>query len=88
MIGDNTSYISIKGRHFKGTRWLTELLTCKNVTRDVVIAEDLKRYKNILQFNTAHLQGYEPGGNVQTSQGSKFRNELSKLFLRTDDLVV
>ena len=54
MIGDSTlcvddtSDISIKGRHFKGTRGLWELLTRKNVNRGFVTADDLKRYKTIL----------------------------------------
>ena len=36
----NTTDISIKGRHFNGTRGLWELLTYKNVTRGVVTAEN------------------------------------------------
>jgi hypothetical protein len=28
----------------------------------------------------AHLQGYEPGDNVQTSRGTRFRDVISKLF--------
>ena len=43
-------------------------------------ADDPKRYKSILKFTNAHLQGYEPGGNVQTSRGPKFRDIISKLF--------
>ena len=88
MIGDNTSYISIKERHFKGTRGLWELLSRKNVTRGVVRTEDLKRYNTILQLTNAHLQVYEPGGNVQTSRGPKFRGVISKLFLRAEGLAV
>ena len=47
---DDTSDITINGRHFKGTRGLWELLTRKNVTRGVVTADDLKRCKTILQL--------------------------------------
>ena len=49
MIGDSkmsvvdTRDISIKGRYFKGTRALWGLLNRKNVTRDVVTADNLKR---------------------------------------------
>ena len=32
----------------------------------------VERYKNILHLINAHLQRYEPGGNVQTSRGPKF----------------
>jgi len=38
---DDTSDISINGRHFKGTRGLWELLTRKNITRGVVTTDDL-----------------------------------------------
>jgi hypothetical protein len=47
MIGDSTlsvddaSNISEKGRHFKGTRGLWELLTLKNVDRGFITANDL-----------------------------------------------
>ena len=80
---DDTSDISINGRHFKGTRGLWELLTRKNVNRGVVIADDLKRYKKILHLTNAYLQGYKPGGNVHTSRGPKLREVISKLFLQT-----
>jgi len=89
MIGDSiltvddTSDISINGRHFKGNRGLWEILNRKNVTRGVVTADDLKRYKTILQLTNAHLQRYKPGGNVQTSRGPKFREVISKLFPQT-----
>ena len=78
MIGDSvltvdeTSDNSLNGRHFKGARGLWELLTCKNVTRGVVTADDLKRYKTILHLTNPHLQGYEPSGNLQKSRGPKF----------------
>jgi hypothetical protein len=54
-----------------------------NVTRCVMTADDLKRYKTILQLTNAYLQGYEPGGNVQTSRGPNFREVISKLFPQT-----
>ena len=83
MTVDDTSVISINGRHFKGDLSLWELLTRKNVTRGVATADDLKRYKTILQLTNALLQGYEPPGNLQTSCGPKFRMVISKLFPQT-----
>jgi hypothetical protein len=61
---DDTSVITINGRHFKGTQGLWELFTPMNVARGVVTAGDLKRYKTTIQSTNAHLQGHEPGGNV------------------------
>jgi IS1 family transposase len=85
MIGDSTlpvddmSDISIKERHLKGARGLWELLTRKNVNRAVVTTDDLKRY-DYLKLTNAYLQGYEPGGNVQTSRATNFREVISKFF--------
>jgi hypothetical protein len=42
---DSDCDIWIKGRRFKGTRGLWELLTCKNVKRETITAADLKTYK-------------------------------------------
>jgi len=54
---DDTSVITINGRHFKGTQGLWDLLTRKNFTRGDMTADDLKRYKTILQLTNANLQG-------------------------------
>ena len=59
---DYTNEISINGKHFKGTRGLWDLLTRKDVTRDFVTADYLKRYKTIVQLNNSHLQVYEHRG--------------------------
>ena len=83
---DDTSDISIKGKHFKCTRGLWQLLKRKNVNRGDVTTDDLKLYKTILQLTNAHLQGYEPGGNVHTPHGPKFRDVDSKIFLRQECL--
>ena len=45
LSGDDTSDICIKGRHFKGTHGLWELLCLKNVNRGVVKTDDLKSIK-------------------------------------------
>jgi hypothetical protein len=89
MIGDSTvtvdedSNISIKGREFKGTPGLWELLTRKNVNVKNVTTDDLKKYKSILQMTNAHLEGYEPDANIYITRGSKFRDVISKLFPQT-----
>lgn len=53
MIGDTT--LSVEDQVI----W--ELLTCKNVNTTVVITDDLKSYKAILQMTNAHFQKYVPG---------------------------
>ena len=56
-----------------------ELLNLKNVNTDVITTSDLKRYKHIVELTNAHLVGYEPGGDIQISRGSKFTKVISKL---------
>ena len=73
----------IRGKRFRGTKGLWELLTHKNVIRDVITNSDLKRYKNILEMTNAHLMGYKSGGDVQISRESKFTKVISKLFSKS-----
>jgi hypothetical protein len=60
MIGDSIirvdreSNLTIKGKHYKGTRGLWELLARKDVNSDVITESDLKRYKTILEATNAH----------------------------------
>ena len=72
MIGDSQltvdsdSDITIKGKHFRGTHCLWELLTRRKVQRDVM-TDDLKAYKKILPLTNGHLTGYELDGNIHIS---------------------
>jgi hypothetical protein len=40
----------------------------------------MKTDKNILELTNAHLEGYEPSGNIQITKGSKFKDAISKMF--------
>jgi hypothetical protein len=88
MIGDSAlsvdrdSDIWIKGRRFKGTRGLWELLTRKNVKREIITSAGLKTHKEILTTN-AHLEGYEPRSDIHIERGPKFRNVIATLFADT-----
>lgn len=77
---DNTSDLTIKGEHFKGTKDLWNLLTRKNVNYDAIDEDELKKYKTILEMTNAHLEGYRSGNNIQTSRGPKFKNVIARLF--------
>jgi hypothetical protein len=57
---DTNSDLYIKDKHFRGTPGLWELLTRKSVNKKLVSADDIKRYKSILNLTRAHLEGYEP----------------------------
>jgi hypothetical protein len=86
MIGDSVvtvdddSDVWLKGRHFKGTPGLWELLARKNVRREIITPTDLKTYKKILTMTNAHLEGYEPGRDIHIERGPKFQNIIASLF--------
>ena len=86
MIGDSQltvdedSDITIKGKDFRGTQGLWELMTRRNVQWDIITTDDLKAYKKILLLTNGHLTGYEPDGNIHISFGKKFRDVIAKLF--------
>jgi hypothetical protein len=85
-IGDSTvtidsdSNIHVKGREYKGTEGLLELLTRKNVKHERITTSDLKNYKAILVSTNSHLENYKPSGNIQISRGIKFRDVIAPLF--------
>ena len=86
MIGDSPltvdddSDITIKGKDFRGTQGLWELLTRRKVQWDKITTDYLKAYKKILLLTNGHLTGYEPDGNIHISSGKKFRDVIAKLF--------
>jgi hypothetical protein len=65
---------------FNATPGLWELLTRKEVDKLLFTQSDLQTYKNILELSNAHLKGYEPGADIQISEGVKYRDVISKLF--------
>jgi hypothetical protein len=85
MIGDSIVgvdphiNIHIQDAEFPGTKGLWEVLTRKGVKK-INTADDLQRYKTILEMTNAHLEGYNPNANINVSRGLKFRDVISKLF--------
>jgi hypothetical protein len=76
---DRDSDITVKGKHFRGTQGLWELLTRRKIQRDKLTTDDLRAYKKMLLTN-GHLTGYVPDGNIHISSGKKFRDIISTLF--------
>ena len=58
-------------------------ITRKRVDNRLVSEVDLKQYKSILDFTSAHLEGYEPSAPIHVSRGTKFRTVIAKLFPQT-----
>jgi hypothetical protein len=62
---DKPGVITVKGKQFKFTRGLWELLARNDVTR-TISPNDMQRYKSILKLTSAHLAGYEPTATLKS----------------------
>ena len=80
MLVDTDSDITIKGKEFRGTTGLWELLTRKSVGRKKIRTDHLKKYKKIFELSKAHLTDYQPGADIQIARGSKYRYVIAPLF--------
>jgi len=81
MLVDQDGDIMIKENEFRGSKGLWELLTRKNVNKEHVTLDDLRKQK-ILLLTNAHLEGYQPGGVINVSRGKKFREIIAPLYGR------
>jgi hypothetical protein len=78
MIGNSVvdlekpGVITVKGKRFKLTRGLWELLTRNDVDTGTISPNDMQRYKSIPKLTSAHYSGYEPAGNIKISRGVKY----------------
>ena len=80
VLVDQDGDIKIKENEFRGSEGLWELLTRKNVNKEQVTSDDLRKYKKILLLTNAHLEGYDPAGAINVGRGKKFRKIIVPLF--------
>jgi len=64
--------ITIKENEFRGSEELWELLIHKNVNKEHMISDDLRKYNKILLLTNAHLKGYQAGGVINVGLGKTF----------------
>jgi len=76
IVVDSSGDITINDRVFKGSKGLWELLAHKELNTEINTKDDLKSYKNILTMSNAHLNQYQPDGNINITRGKNFRNTL------------
>jgi hypothetical protein len=48
------------------------IIVRKNVNKEHVTSDDLRKYKKILLLTNAHLEGYDPAGAINDGRGKKF----------------
>jgi len=79
---DQDSNVIVKGISYKGTRGLFELLTRKKVDMSFITDSDMKAYRTILEATHGHLENNDPSGIIKTTRGAKYKDIISKLFLK------
>jgi hypothetical protein len=68
VVVDQDGDITIKEIEFWGSEGLWELLTLKNLNKEHVTSDDLRKYKKILLLNNAHLESYHLAGAINVGQ--------------------
>jgi hypothetical protein len=81
MLVDQDGDITIKENECRGSEGLWELLTRKNVYKEHVTSDDLRKYKKILLLTNAHLEGYHTAGAINVGREKKSA-KLSPPFSR------
>ena len=80
VVTDQASNVFVKGKSFRGTRGLFELLTRKKVDQSFITIRDLQSYREFLEARHGHLENNDPAGVIKTTRGAKFKDVISKLF--------
>jgi len=73
--------ITFKENEFRGSEGLWELLTLKNVNKEHVTSDDLRKYKKILLLTNVLLEGFHPRGFI-VGRGKKIPRNYRPLFAR------
>ena len=81
MLVDPDGDITIKENEFRGSEGFWELLTLKNVNKEQVTTDDLRKYKKILLLTNGHLEGYQREESLMSAEG-KNSAKLSPRFSR------
>jgi hypothetical protein len=82
VLVDEDGDITIKENEFRGSEGLWELLTRKNVNKEHMTSDDLRKYNKILQLTNAHWQSYDPAGAINVGRAIKFLELIAPLFAR------
>jgi len=80
VVIDQDSNVFVKGKSYRGTRGLFELLTRKKVDQSFITRRDIQSYREILEATHGHHENNDPAGVIKTTRGAKFKDVTSKLF--------
>lgn len=77
-INDDDDNFNIKGKLFKGTPGLYELLFKTSPTK--YSSKDLNNFKSILKITNAHKKNYCPTAPIHRNNSLKYKKVVSKIF--------
>ncbi|XP_066600745.1 uncharacterized protein [Prorops nasuta] len=77
---DSNDVVTVGEKRYQGTKGLIELLLIKKPNETLYNDEDLKQYKDILQYTSAHRRGHIPGEHIKCSKGDKYMFIIKPLF--------
>ena len=63
--------VFLKGKSYRGTQGLFELLTRKKVDQSFITRRDLQSYREILEATHGHLENNDPAGVIKTTRGAR-----------------
>lgn len=77
----NDDNITIKGKTYKVTPGLCELLFTKSPKKDLYSSNDLSNYRNILIDSSAHKRNYDQASQINGNKSYKYTNIIKNLVL-------
>jgi hypothetical protein len=80
-IADDNIYV--KGKEYKGTPGLFELLFLTSPGKSLITTKDLEIYKQLLLATSAHKQSYDPERQINSNKGVKYVSVIKPLFTKT-----
>ena len=82
MVLDTDGHITVKGKGFRGSKSLWELLKRNKVNRQRVTSDNLRTNKKILLMTNAHFDGHQPKGAINVTEGKMLCEFFATIFAR------
>ena len=86
VVIDQDSNVFVKGKSYRGTRGLFELLTRKKVDQPFITRRDRQWYREILEATHGHLENNDPAGVLKTSCALNLKTSFPNCFPRAVSL--
>jgi len=67
VVIDQDSNVFVKGKSYRGTRGLFEMLTRKKLQQILITKRNLQSFSDILEATHGHLENNDPAGVIKTT---------------------